>query len=316
MWRLLLIAAPCPPWRDAEQVVWDSLCITWVKSPSRPVQCAQTPPALGGLQLPPLWLLSLSLSLWARSSGSRCPLVRAKRRQTLLLPQTGPGSRAKQVGDGGAANEQKWYVVTQEGPVDKEPRVQPGSEKEDRRVWGASKHSPIISQRKANSSSSSSSYAHVCSLLGKRQNTNLTDYRKGAASQGRRDLKKQKLCVFIFFIFFLQRKSSFPDRKSAGRTSTWTVEPGGSFARRLPVSFWGLSSIFLSDCVMQEPAAAQLWVVQNCSAEKGQNCATAWNIFLLTRRRRRCGAESHCGASTVGMFIHREWKRKSRKINW
>lgn len=32
---------------------------------------------------------------------------------------------AKQFGDGGTANEHKWCVVTQQGPVDKERRVQP-----------------------------------------------------------------------------------------------------------------------------------------------------------------------------------------------
>ncbi|KAL7391612.1 hypothetical protein ABVT39_011640 [Epinephelus coioides] len=71
---------------------------------------------------------------------------------------------AKQFGDGRTANEHKWCVVTQQGPVDKERRVQPGPEKEERQFWRASKHSPIISQRRANSSSSAVTHMYAAYL--------------------------------------------------------------------------------------------------------------------------------------------------------
>lgn len=111
---------------------------------------------------------------------------------------------AEQFGDDGAANEHKWCVVTQQGPVDKERRVQPGPKKEDRRFWGASKHSPIISQRKASSSSSAVTHMYASSLA-KRHNSHQTDYRKGKVllPDGRRSFRKQNtVCSFSNYFFY------------------------------------------------------------------------------------------------------------------
>ena len=116
-------------------------------------------------------------------------------------------STAEQFGDDGTANEHNWYVVTQQGPVDKERRVQPGPEKEERWFWGASKHSPIISQRKANSSSSAVTHMYAASFAKDKTLTKQTTVKgKLPLPEGRRDFIQPR--VFSFFILYFSISSA------------------------------------------------------------------------------------------------------------
>ena len=130
-------------WAAAVWVLCGTLSVRhWRKSPSRPAR------TWGDWHRPRLPLLSSSLR-WTElsdcSSGrtdeehwrtvAAGPRVTEAERRCRFSRPVGK-SITKQFGDGGTANEHKWCVVTQQGPVDKERRVQPGLEKEGRRFWG------------------------------------------------------------------------------------------------------------------------------------------------------------------------------------
>lgn len=264
-------------------------------------------------------------------------MVRAKRRQKdgcCFFRPVGK-SIAEQFGDGGTANEHKWCVVTQQGPVDKERRVQPGPEKGERRFWGASKHSPIISQRKANSSSSAVTHMYAASLA--KDKTWTKTERKAASPRRPAGFYKAKsVCLFLIFLFFSckakKKKNSLRDiNQLLHQLGLLNLEEREEAFHRLPVS--SLSLFFLGhilfcwwlcdaeDCcsALAVTFAQSYFIV--LQKKKGRNLSMlcrlskSWNI--TPGKGGGIGAETHAaGASIVGMFIHRKWKRKYRKSNW
>lgn len=161
-WVTACRSAPAPvPWRAEQQQCGAHLCVT---GGTVPAELRAQLQHLRGLNLP------RSSSLLSNNIQSRSG--RTGRWSHCFLRQLCK-SRAKQFGGGGTANEHKWCVVTQQGPVDKERRVQPGSEKEERRCWGP-----------ANTRLSSVNVKptppllllRTCNLLGKRHNIIQTDY--------------------------------------------------------------------------------------------------------------------------------------------
>lgn len=149
------------------------------------------------------------------------------------------------------------------------PLIRSGESNRDLRrrhgsFWGASKHSPIISQRKkSNSSSSAVTHMYAAFLAKDKTLTKPTTVKeKRLLPEPPAGFYKAK-GVFCFFFFFslsiCKSKSSLSDINLLLQASTWTVEPGGrggSRSHRLPVSFFWTYLFFhhffvLSDCVMR-----------------------------------------------------------------
>lgn len=184
------------------------------------------------------------------------------------------------------------------------PLIRSGESNRDRRrrnggFWGASEHSPIISQRKTNPSSSAVTHMYAASLAKDKTWSKATTVKGKCFSQTAGFYKAQLLCVF--FSFSLQSKKivwateirccehQVGLLKSEERKPQWQLFSLLFFGPIFFSSFW----------VWCSRASALSVTHSHCRRDS----LKAWDLPPGEE-------EARCSASIVAVFIYRDWKKK------